>query len=624
MRGATTRLIRVLGGAAVLVVAAFLTSACGRDDQVRIGAKDFTEQELLAEMLAQLVEADGVDVERIIPVRPDRQALGLLLDGELDMYVEYTGTALALLGDPPSNDSEVAFRRAAELLDGESIELLDRLGFANDYVIAAAAPVAAEFDLRTISDLAELPRPPRFAIDADFARRPIDGFGALVDRYGIRQQEEPLVAEKPEIYERLLAGDVLVAQGFSTDSQIAAFDLVVLEDDLGFFPAYEAAPLADAAALEQVPALGRAAESLAGRLDDATIAELVRMVDQDGRELTEVARSALTALGLDAGPVSPPGSSDAVLAVGLDDELSGATGRAIAAVRAAYAGRTVTVVRDPDPVEMVLSGEARLAIVGAELVFDDAVRIERPTRDVESIASVETQAAHLVVAPGTDLGDVSTLAVGPPGSTSRRSATVLQELGALPAARLVTVEGGIDARVDAVRSAGTDGALVVAPPGHLGLARAIADEHVTLAPLDTDIGPEQRRSLPHLRPGVIPTSTYDGVLAVDTIYQQAVIVGAAPPDEALGTQGPGAGGEPGPRPPSGPVVRSIAEALAANPRIDPALPQSPELTREPEDDTRLSAPSPAVSIVNVVVLIGLAIIVVVFRRLPPRQHRPGG
>ncbi|TVR21750.1 MAG: hypothetical protein EA389_14760 [Ilumatobacter sp.] len=612
----------------LIVIAGLVTLAgCAGSDPVRIGAKDFTEQKVLGEMLAQLAEANGLDVERVIPVPPSRVAFDMLRNDDLDAYVEYTGTALAMLGEPPLGDRSASFRQAAERLSELGIELLEPLGFANDYAIVVT-PATAASGVTTISDLAGLDPPPRFAVDRPFSVRPLDGYQAMLNRYGIRAASDVFVGDKEAVYEQLLDGHVDVAQGYETDSELGEFDLVVLEDDLGFFPAYDAAPVARRSVLDRSPELEVAAGQLAGRLDAATVRELVGQVDLDGRDVRKVATSALAELGLIAARPTDTTTNAVRVAVGTDDDLSGSTGRAIAAIRGAYPGRTVTVLRTSHPAAAVLDGDARLAIVDAESVFEPTDLLagrDRPHRALEAIASVEARAVHLLTRSADPLPDTGPLIdAGPVDSSSRRTADVLRALGAIsPTTEFVQVGVDDDTRIDALADGRVDAVLFVGPPVLSAVRDAVTSGEFVLAPVTLDGSAEEQLSAPHLRPGRLPADPAAGRPDdVDVVYQQAVIVGPATPAPLLGIQGPGAGGSDQLLPVSGPVVREIAASLADNQRIDPVLPPSPELQLETDAPRRLDGASPFVSFVTFLVLAALVGVVLVFQRLPAPDVHP--
>ncbi len=606
---------------AVLALAAAiaLLAGCSADRQaVRVGAKDFTEQKVLAEMVAQLLETGGVPVSRIVQFPNGVTPLDAIGEGVVDAYVEYTGTALLALGLPSLNDSAAALDRVVEESEPLGLEWLAPLGFSNDYVLAVTPETAARFDLSTISDLAGLAVPPRIGVDREFLRRPAEGLGALTDRYGLVLNPEVLVTDdKAELYRALRSGEVDVVEGFATDAQIRSFDLVALEDDLGFLPAYDAAVLVRGDVLARYPRIAGLVEQLQDRLSADDVRNMIIQVQFEGRDAKVVASAELARLGLLEVTNAQRGNA-VVVAIGLDDQRAGATGRALEAINEAYPGRPIDIVAVNDPAGAVLAGEARLGIANAEDLFAPGDRTDgdRPTKPLEAIAAVETRAAHLL-APADGEFD-RTLAVGPPGSSSRATALTLIEQGVLPAGtRLVTVpgEGLIGERVAAVRSGTASAMLAISPPGHPEIQQAISDFGLRLFSLPGAADEERLREVPHLRPARIPAAKYRGQPSpVDTVSQQTVIAGPASDVGQPGVYGPNAfiGG------PAQPVSASAVGAirdLLETPRVDPALPRSPAPLTDLDQIPKSTNPSALESALNFLVIAGMvALVAFILRR----------
>lgn len=607
-----------------VLLALLLTACAPGSNTITVGAKGFTEQRILGEMVALLAEDGGVKVDRVVPFPADIAPLRGLIDGTIDIYVEYTGTALLELGQAPLVSPDEAF----DLLDEESGEYgltwLPRLGFSNDYVLTVTAETAARLDLESISDLGSLRTPPRFGITTEFERRPLDGLDALVSRYGLRVDRDVLATnDKAGLYDALRSGNITVAQGFSTDPEIASLDLVVLEDDLKFFPAYEAAPVARTESLQAFPQLEAAVARLAGQLDEATMRRLIEQVIFEGREAYVVARDELVSQGLiPAGFVQDRG--DAVLvAIGLDDERSGPTGRALEAIRRAYPGRPVEVVFAPDPADAVLRGDARIAVADAETVFQPIERTageDRPRKPLEAIAAVELRALHLL-APSPDT-EVSSVAVGGPDSPSYETAQTLLDSDSTIDISLVQVDGStIDERVDAVLAGRADAALVVTPLGNAEVQRAITAEDMTLLPLRASGGAPVEEA-PHLRLARIPAGSYVGQNdAVTTFSQQTVLVAPVSRPDEPGIYGPNAfvGGPA--QPLSSAAITSIQNELDG-PRVDPALPRTPPPLTDPQELVQPTNPAPLVSIGTLVVVLALAAFGYLLARSPTDPETP--
>ena len=266
---------------------------------VRIGTKNFTEQLVLGELLAQLIEArTDLRVERRFNLGGTMICHGALKSGEIDLCAEYTGTALtAILDQSVIADPD----RAHETVDREyrqrfSAEWLRPFGFNNTYAITVRKSDAASRNLRTISDLIAVAGTLRAGFTAEFSGRP-DGYPGLRRAYGL-QFREVRDLDPALTYQAIANGEVDVICAFATDGRIAAFGLQPLRDDRGFFPPYQAAPVVRTEVLEAHPELRQVLELLAGRLDDATMQRLNFEVDEKKRRPGDVAREFLESQGL--------------------------------------------------------------------------------------------------------------------------------------------------------------------------------------------------------------------------------------------------------------------------------------------------------------------------------------
>ncbi|MCZ0951602.1 MAG: ABC transporter permease subunit [Rhodospirillaceae bacterium] len=255
---------------------------------IAIGSKNFTESYLLAEMMAQVLEERGFEVRRLSGLGGTLVAFQALQSGEIDAYPEYTGTLTqAILEAEVELDEAELDARLAPL----GVELLPRLGFNNTYAIAVTGETASRFGLRRVSDLVSLPQL-RFGFSHEFRDR-ADGWPGLQQRYGLPQTSSSI--GHGLAYLALLEGEIDVTDAYSTDGDLLRYDLRVLEDDLGFFPAYHAAPLVR----DDLDAGVKAALSaLTGRLDDEAMRALNAEVVVEERTFAQVARTFLLAQGI--------------------------------------------------------------------------------------------------------------------------------------------------------------------------------------------------------------------------------------------------------------------------------------------------------------------------------------
>jgi osmoprotectant transport system permease protein len=265
---------------------------------VVVASKPFGESYLLAEMFARLLEERGYRVERRPGLGATEIAFGALRTNAVDVYPEYTGTGLvAILNHEPLAEPREAFRTVArEFEQRYGTRWLPPLGFQNTYAIAIRRETAERYELRTLSDLARAAPGLTAGFTPDFIGR-ADGLEGLRQAYGLRFGGVRSLLQAVK-YQALAAGNVDVIDGYSTDGFIARYDLVVLEDDRGFFPAYEAAALVSRRLVRDAPGALAALTELSGRIDEERMREWNRRVEVEGEAIASVAADALRAVGL--------------------------------------------------------------------------------------------------------------------------------------------------------------------------------------------------------------------------------------------------------------------------------------------------------------------------------------
>jgi len=276
--------------AAVLI----LLTGCGtpRSARLVIGSKFFTEQVVLAELLAQHIEArTGLRVERKSNLGSTQICHQALRSGDLDLYVEYTGTALtAVLGEKPSGDSSAVYQRVKKgYRERFGLEVAEPLGFENTFAMVIRGEDARQKSLRTTSNIVPVAPRWRAGVGYEFLERP-DGYRGWAERYGIHFVEAPRVMDLGLLYRALKEKQVDIVAGNSTDGLIAALDLVVLEDDRHYFPPYDAVPIVRGDALARFPRLRAALADLAGKITAADMRRLNYAVDGEQRDVAVVVR----------------------------------------------------------------------------------------------------------------------------------------------------------------------------------------------------------------------------------------------------------------------------------------------------------------------------------------------
>lgn len=282
-----------------LLASLILFASCGspRDERLVIGSKNFTEQTVLAEVIGQHLESRlGIRVERRHHLGGTLIAHQAVTAGEIDLYVEYTGTALtAVLGEKPSaNAADVLARVRKGYAEKFGLEVGEPLGFDNTFAIVVRGEDARQHHMRSISDLMRSGKKWRAGFGYEFKERP-DGFDGLVSAYKLRFADAPRFMELGLLYRALQEKQVDVVAGSATDGVISALGMVVLEDDRRYFPPYEAAPIVNRNAFERFPRLREALQALAGKISEDEMRRMNYAVDGLHRDAAEVAREFLRA-----------------------------------------------------------------------------------------------------------------------------------------------------------------------------------------------------------------------------------------------------------------------------------------------------------------------------------------
>jgi osmoprotectant transport system substrate-binding protein len=284
------------------IVLAFVPGAlffptCGprRQQTLVIGSKNFTEQVILGELLAQHLEAkSGLHVERRFFLAGTYICHQALLAGRIDAYVEYTGTALtAVLKQPVESDRAIVYDRVKrEYASRFNLEVLDPLGFNNTFAIVIRGETARRLNIHKLSETAPYAAAWRPGFGYEFMERP-DGYPGLAQTYHLTFGQAPRIMDLGLLYRALLEKQVDLVAGNSTDGLIAARDLAILEDDKHYFPPYQAVPVVRSETLERHPEVREALNQLGGKISDEEMRRLNYAVDGEHRDLVEVVREFL-------------------------------------------------------------------------------------------------------------------------------------------------------------------------------------------------------------------------------------------------------------------------------------------------------------------------------------------
>ena len=297
-RRLTFRAVAVAVIALMLIVAGGFALSGRWGTRVIIGSKNFTEQVILGELLAQAVErATDLRVDRRLNLGGTFISEEALRAGAIDAYIEYTGTALtAIFHQPTSRDRAEVYSRVAAAYAESGRTVLSPLGFNNTFAILVRTADARRLGLKTISDV--VPHAPKWkaAFGYEFLERE-DGYKGLVRTYGLRFAEPPRVMDLTLIYRALASGAVDLIAGDATHGLIKGLDLFMLEDNRRYFPPYDAVPVVRTQTLATHPQLRIAIERLAGKISEETMREMNYDVDVRRRDASAVVREFLDRLG---------------------------------------------------------------------------------------------------------------------------------------------------------------------------------------------------------------------------------------------------------------------------------------------------------------------------------------
>jgi glycine betaine/choline ABC-type transport system substrate-binding protein len=271
-------------------------SGCGRrDNRIVVGSKNFTEQLVLGEMFAQVIEARAhLEVERRFYLAGTFICHQAILAGRIDLYPEYTGTALtAVLKEPPGRDKQEVYRRVKQGYESRfGLTLGPPLGFDDTFAIVIRGEDARKLNLHTLSQAAAYTPQWRAGFGYEFMERP-DGYKGLVATYGLRFAEAPRIMDLGLITRALKEHQVDLIAGNNTDGLIPALDLFVLEDDRHYFPPYEGVAIVRQELLKTHPEVGTALNALSGAISDQDLRRLNYAVDGEHQDVVVVVRDFL-------------------------------------------------------------------------------------------------------------------------------------------------------------------------------------------------------------------------------------------------------------------------------------------------------------------------------------------
>ena len=288
------------GSIFVLLLAILSAPACSRHERIVVGCKNFTEQIVLGEMIAQQIEnKTHLPVERRFFLGGTYIAHQGILAGRIDVYPEYTGTALtAILKQLPTSDRKAVYDRVKFEYESKfHLTLGPAFGFNDTFAIEIRGEDARRLHLQTISRAAQYTPQWRAGFGYEFMER-ADGYKGLAATYGLHFAEPPRIMDLGLLTRALKDHQVDLIAGNLTDGLIPALDLAVLDDDKHYFPPYEAVPVVREQTLAEYPEVHSALDELGGKISDAEMRQLNYAVDGQKRDVKEVVREFLRSKGL--------------------------------------------------------------------------------------------------------------------------------------------------------------------------------------------------------------------------------------------------------------------------------------------------------------------------------------
>ena len=291
----------------VLLICCFAVSAlagCGGkqtdSEPIRIGAKSMTEQMILQEILAQMIEAKtDLTVERVEPIAGGTSNLQISMEnGEIDLYPEYTGTGwLTVLKQEETKDADYMFEQLnKQYNENYDMSWVGLYGFENTYTLAVRAETAAQYNLQKISDLSAISDQLVFGANFDYFERE-DGYNKVCATYDLHFKDTAEV-DMGLKYQTLVEKKCDVLNAYTTDSQIAEFDLVTLADDKKLFTDYRCSTVVRNEALEAHPELKEVLMLMDGLISNEEMTQMNYELNTNHRLESEIASEFLKAKGM--------------------------------------------------------------------------------------------------------------------------------------------------------------------------------------------------------------------------------------------------------------------------------------------------------------------------------------
>jgi glycine betaine/choline ABC-type transport system substrate-binding protein len=271
--------------------------SCRSEDTIVVGSKNFTESILLGEIVAQQLERHGLRVDRRLNLGGSFICHNAMVSGQLDVYVEYTGTAYSAILELPREREPAVVMAAVDSVYEErwGIVWAEPLGFNNTFAMLIRGDDARRLGINSITEALPHTNSWRFGAGYEFIER-ADGYRGFLKHYGVEFAGTPTELDLGLTYRALAENRVDIIAGNSTDGQIEALDLFHLVDDRGYFPPYEAVPVVRTETLDRLPGVREALAGLAGKLSESNMRHLNYLVDVEKASVKDVAADFLSTL----------------------------------------------------------------------------------------------------------------------------------------------------------------------------------------------------------------------------------------------------------------------------------------------------------------------------------------
>ncbi|AVH62202.1 glycine betaine ABC transporter substrate-binding protein [Nostoc sp. 'Peltigera membranacea cyanobiont' N6] len=260
------------------------------DGNIIVASKDFTEQDILGELLAQQIEATtNLKVSRRPRLGGSFVCHSAITAGKIDAYIEYSGTAFtAILKQKAVNDPKEVYEKLKQAYAQKfNLEVMPSLGFENTFAMIVRGDDAKRYNIQTLSEATQYTPQWRGGFGYEFLERE-DGFPGLAKTYDLRFAKPPQIMDLGLIYRALIQKQVDMVAGNSTDGQISRLGLIVLKDDKHYFPPYETVPIVRQEILKKYPQLRTAISSIAGKISADEMRQLNYLVEGELRDIKDV------------------------------------------------------------------------------------------------------------------------------------------------------------------------------------------------------------------------------------------------------------------------------------------------------------------------------------------------